>query len=42
MKVGTLAAANYSRREIEEKVGATSAEVKAAFERLKRVGHTLG
>jgi hypothetical protein len=40
-KVGTLAALHHSRAEIAVITGASPAEVRAAFERLKRVGHKL-
>jgi Mn-dependent DtxR family transcriptional regulator len=42
MRVGTLAALGHSRGEIAHALDASPAEVRAAFERLKRVGHTLG
>lgn len=41
MKVGTLAALNYSRGEIAHELDASPAEVRAAFERLKRVSPQL-
>lgn len=41
MRVGTLAALNHSRAEIAVIVDASPVEVRAAFERLKRVGHKL-